>query len=104
MIILIDDDHLIHLGWKLKATKLNLPLQCFSTIEQFLNVEQTIPRSSMIYVDSSLKNNIQGENESRKIYDLGFKNIYLVTGYEPSSFNLNELFWIKKVLPKSPPF
>jgi len=104
MIVLIDDDKLVYLGWKLKANKTGNDLVYFSSIEGFLDKANGIPLTAQIYIDSSLGNNILGELESKKIWTLGYKNIYLTTGFSAVDFDLSQFPWIKEVFGKSPPF
>ena len=104
MIVLIDDDRLVYLSWKLKADKTSTNFLYFSTVEDFLTQTSTIPLTARIYIDSSLSNNSYGELESQKIWDQGYKEIYLATGFSPNDFNLDDYPWIKKVVGKSPPF
>jgi len=103
-IILIDNDKFICIAWKLKARESNVDLHIFNAIDDFLNSATNFSFCDQIYVDSDLGNGIKGEIESRKIYDLGFKNIYIATGHEPSSFDTSKLTWIKEVISKMPPF
>ena len=104
MIVLIDDDSLIYLGWKLKASKLDLTLVYFQTVEEFLLNCDDLSKNCYIYIDSHLKSGIKGEIEAKRIFDKGFNRIYLTTGYSASEFNLNDYPWIIEVLGKSPPF
>lgn len=103
-IVLIDDDKLIGLSWGLKAKKAGVDLLAFTSIEDFLGACAELPRDIDIYVDSSLGNGVKGELESQKIAALGFTNIYLATGYEANSFDLNQYSWVKGVISKTPPF
>jgi hypothetical protein len=44
----------------------------------------------------------KGEEISKKIYEMGFKDIYLATGYEPNAFPA--MPWIKGIIEKEPPW
>ena len=102
MIILIDDDKFIRLSWSLKAKQLKLNFISFETVENFLSASHNISSEDInIYVDSNLGNGIKGEQESKKIFDLGFHNIFLTTGYE--DLNLSPYPWITKIVSKSFP-
>ena len=104
MIILIDDDKLIHIGWKLKASKKSISFTSFFSIEEFMIAASTVDKKAIIYIDSHLKDGIRGEFEAEKIYSLGFKNINLTTGYDEEDFNLDQFPWLIKVVSKNPPF
>lgn len=104
MIVLIDNDRLVYLGWKLRAEKLGEQIIYFTKVDDFLNQASDIPKNTNIYVDSSLDDDIKGECESQKIWESGYLNIFLTTGYQADEFNLKEYPWIKKILGKEPPF
>lgn len=55
-----------------------------------------------IFVDSNLGNSIKGEDLSKIVFELGFKNIYLCTGYQASQFS--DMPWIREVIGKEPYF
>lgn len=80
--ILIDDDSLIHTTWNLHAKNNNIKLRSFYTINQFLEVARLFDNNTKIFLDSNLGNSIKGEIEGKKIFDLGFKNIYIQSGLE----------------------
>jgi signal transduction histidine kinase len=102
--VLIDDDKFIRLSWKNQAKNSNVNLLTFESIDQFLEKTPAIPFDSSIFIDSCLKNGVKGEVEAERIYKIGFKEIFLSTGYNKSDFNLDELPWIKNVVSKAPPF
>lgn len=52
--------------------------------------------------DSNLQNGEKGEEISKTLYDLGFTQLYLATGYQPEKFG--QLPWIKQVVGKAPPW
>lgn len=102
--VLIDDDKLIQLSWTLKAQSKGVDLVCFSSLEDFLRISSNFSFSSKIYIDSNLNNEVKGELVSKELYDIGFKSIYLTTGYQASDFDLEKLYWLKGVISKRPPF
>ncbi len=104
MIILIDDDLLMHMGWKLKASKSNTELRCYQSIQLFIDDSTELPKDILIYVDSDLGNTLKGEIESKALYDIGFTKIYISTGYSPEDFDLKKYPWIKGIINKTPPF
>ncbi len=101
-IILIDDDTLVHMTWNLKAKVAGVQLYTFFTAQSFLDSEKDYDRSCVVYIDGNLGNGKRGEVESKKIFDLGFKEIHLATGEEPDS--INKPTWIGKIQGKTPPF
>jgi len=97
-IVLIDDDDLIHMSWQQEANLKKLNLKSYKTVDDFLNDELNFPKDTTIYIDSNLANNIKGEVESKRIFDLGFKKIILTTGY--SKEDINKPDWIKEIVGK----
>jgi hypothetical protein len=74
----------------------------FKSVDEFLEGSSTLDRSVPIYIDSNLGNGIRGEVEAKRLFDLGFKNIYLATGYEPDKFP--NLPYLSGVVEKEPVF
>jgi len=96
--VLIDDDNLIHMSWQLEAKKNNIELHTYKTIDEFLEKSTEYQKTSKIYIDSNLENDIKGEVESEKIANLGFTELYLATGYAPEDIDKPE--WIKEIVGK----
>jgi signal transduction histidine kinase len=85
--VLIDDDELVHMSWKVSAKKLNKTLRTFYTSEEFLAEANQFDRTNPIYIDSNLKDGVKGEEVAKTIHGLRFDSIYLATGYDASSFD-----------------
>lgn len=100
--ILIDDDELIHITWKLRAHSCGRDLRAFKTVEDFLSEAHSFAEDSPVFIDGNLGNGIRGEVESKKIHDLGFLNISIETGEPPESIQRPD--WIKEVRGKTPPW
>lgn len=100
--VLIDNDKLIRMSWELSAKKENVNLSTFSCVDDFLKKSEEFIHDSIIYIDHELDNNLFGTIEAKKIFDLGFYDIYLATGHSPSEINLPSYF--KGICGKRPPF
>ena len=100
--ILIDDDELIRLTWAQSAKKNNIDLKVYSEPSLFIKESTNFDKNVSIYIDSNLGNGIKGEVVAKEIHDLGFKNIYMSTGYESSHFE--EMTHIRKVISKTAPW
>lgn len=100
--VLIDDDQLLHLAWEDQAQSSNIDLVCFSSSKDFFQNAPSLNRDSIIHIDSSLQEEIPGEQTAKEIYSMGFKEIYLTTGYEENDFP--PMPWIKKIIGKTPPW
>lgn len=99
--IIIDDDLFVHQLWQMYGK--DKKLFFYEDPFLFLQNSQNYDTSSPIYIDSNLKNGIKGEEISKEIFDLGFKDITLCTGHHPSYFT-QEMKWIKKIQGKEPPW
>lgn len=102
MIILIDDDRLIHISWKLRARKVNLEIHCYFSVDDFFQNSAELAKDAQIFIDSDLGKGQKGEILSKEIYDKGFTDISLCTGY--TDLGISEFSWIKRKITKSPPF
>ncbi|MGZ3771080.1 MAG: sensor histidine kinase [Bdellovibrio sp.] len=100
--ILIDDDELVHLSWRMAAKESQKTLLALKTTEDFNTQKMLIDIESNIYIDSNLGNGIKGEDLARQLHAEGFKNLYLATGYEPESFP--PMSFLKGIVGKEPPF
>jgi hypothetical protein len=58
--------------------------------------------STAIYIDSNLGNGEKGEKLASRIYDSGFRNIYIATGDHPDRFS--SLPQIKGIVGREPPW
>lgn len=101
-VILIDDDKLTHISWKIAAKNAGVTFSSFFTVQDFLNSSNQFSPDSAIYIDSDLGPNMKGELLSKNIFDLGFTELYMATGYAGPDFDKPQ--WIKAVLGKKPPF
>jgi signal transduction histidine kinase len=100
--ILIDDDSLVQMSWKMFADINNKKFKHFFNADDFFKAAGSFDVNIPIYVDSNLGNGVKGEEVSQKIYEAGFKNIRLCTGYEASDFEPRP--WIREVVGKDPRF
>lgn len=100
--VLIDDDMLVHMTWKMVAREKGLQVTAVSSREEFMGVCGSLDRSTPVYVDSNLGDGVKGEELAKELHDAGFSNIYLATGYAPETFN--PMPWIKGVVGKEPPW
>lgn len=98
-IILIDDDSLMHMVWNKGLKDHNFT--SFFSIEDFISKASDYPKDALVYIDSDLGNGVRGEIDGKKIFDLGFSNIYIATGY--SADDIKKADWIKEVVGKRPP-
>ncbi|MBL7544085.1 MAG: sensor histidine kinase [Bdellovibrionaceae bacterium] len=100
--ILLDDDRLVHACWEFEAKNRGKKFVSFYTPKDFFEVSSQYDYTSKIYIDSNLGGGLKGEDIGKKAADIGFTNIYLCTGYQPSDFP--PMSWIKGIVGKEPPF
>jgi hypothetical protein len=100
--VLLDDDPLVHMMWKLAAKKAGKSLIAFSKVADLRAQALTLPKSTPIYLDSDLGPEGRGEVIAQELRAQGFTELYLVTGYEPGQFA--HLTWLKGVLGKGAPW
>lgn len=109
-VVLIDDDPLVHMVWRHSARQFGIQLKCFSNPRNFLS-EFRSGRDSWsgrpriyprIYIDSQLNAEDRGEILAKRLYENGFREIFLATGETIS--DLSPYPWIKGVFGKDPPW
>jgi hypothetical protein len=103
--VLIDDDFLVHMTWKMTSDKSGIVLFAFYSENEFLTQIGNIPLSSEIYIDKNLGQGIDGVEVAGRVAKLGFQNIFLATGSDYLIEEIQNQFpFIKGVIGKSPPF
>lgn len=100
--ILIDNDLAIRSAWLFRARLKGLHLKVFSSTHEFKTQMNLYSKELPIYIDSNLDEAIAGEDFGRYLYEKGFKEIILTTGYDPACFA--GMYWISHVAGKEPPF
>ena len=100
--VLIDDDPLARMTWKMAAERAGKKMRAFATAADFLKESDAIDRGTPVYVDAELGNGVKGDAESLRIHELGFGEIFLATGHEPGRFAA--LPHLRGVRGKNPPW
>jgi len=101
MAILLDDDMLVHMNWKLAAKAAGVELKAYKTPEELSAGAENLPKDTPVYIDSDLGNNIKGEDIAIELRDKGFTDITMATGHGADKFA--HLPWLK-VTGKEPPW
>ncbi len=99
--VLLDDDPLVHMNWKLAAKAAGVELKAYKTPEAFAGGIEALPKDTPIYIDSDLGNGVKGENIAIELYTKDFSNLTIATGHDPEEFA--PLPWLK-VTGKEPPW
>ncbi len=105
--ILIDDDELMQMSWKISAKQKGIRFLGFTTVKAFLEAAHSFDYATSIYIDSllgkdDLGNEIRGEEQSKQISEMGFRKIYLATGL--AKIKTEQLLWLAGVRGKEPPW
>ncbi len=99
--VLLDDDALVRMNWKMAARAAGAELESYKTREEFLAAAGTLPRDIPIYIDSELGGGVKGEDIARDLHEKGFADLTMATGHDASKFS--RLPWLK-VSGKEPPW
>lgn len=100
--VLIDDDPLMRMTWKMAASRAGKTFRAFPTLAEFLESAADMDRLTTVYIDADLGEGVNGAQESIRIRQLGFSKIYLATGHPASSFS--GLAHLSGVVGKEPPW
>ena len=100
-VILIDDDNLTHLSWKLASKKTEVNLKTYFSVKEFLENSNSLDRRTPVYIDLELGPDLRGDVLSEDIFNQGFTELYITTGYDPDDIGKPQ--WIKDILVKKPP-
>ena len=84
--VLLDDDMLVHMNWKMAAKAASVELKAYKTPEDFTANIVNLPKDTPIYIDSDLGNDIKGEDIAKELYNNNFTNITMATGHGPEKF------------------
>jgi len=101
MAVLLDDDMLVHMNWKLAAKTAGIELKAYKTPKDFASDIADLSKETPIYIDSELGNDIKGEDIAKDLHEKGFIDITMATGHGADKFT--HLPWLK-VAGKEPPF
>jgi hypothetical protein len=99
--VLIDDDALVHMTWKMAARSAGVKLLTYKNPGDFAGGIETLAKDTPIFIDSELGHDQKGEDIAKTLYEKGFTDISMATGYGPENFA--HLPWLK-VRGKEPPW
>jgi len=100
--VLIDDDSLVHMIWKMAADECGKEILLCANEAEFMTRTNEIGFDTPIYIDQNLESGAKGLEVARRLFERGYSNLYLSTGDEPGA--LGEHAFIKKIVGKSPPW
>ena len=98
--VLLDDDALVQMTWRVAARSKGLSLVGFRSPQKFLAAVDRYSKDTAVYLDSELGEGVRGEDIAKDLHAKGFTNLYLATGHAPEA--LPDMPWIKQVVGKEP--
>lgn len=101
-IVFLDDSESLTDVWKFQADMAGKTIITFNKTDEFMNTIDSYSKNTIFYIDSELDGGYRGEEVTKILYEKGYENIYIATGFEKSDFS--NLFYLKGVVGKSPPF
>ena len=99
--VLVDDHIWIRKGWELSAARAGKRLLTCKSMQEFLAVQPHLDRSTVLFIDSDLCDEIPGEQFAWSMFDAGFTEIYLATGFDADRFT--PMPWLRGIIGKDPP-
>ncbi|OGS07110.1 MAG: hypothetical protein A2270_03855 [Elusimicrobia bacterium RIFOXYA12_FULL_51_18] len=98
--VLLDDDMLVRMNWKLAAKTAGVELKAYKTPKDFASGIADLSKDTAIYIDSELGNDIKGEDIARDLHEKGFTDLTMATGHGADKFT--HLPWLKVTGKESP--
>jgi signal transduction histidine kinase len=99
--VLLDDDPLVHMNWRMAAKAAGAELKTYKTPGELAAATNALPRDIPLYIDSELADGARGEDIAAELHEKGFSDITMATGHGPDKFK--HLPWLK-VAGKEPPW
>src|ERR1700733_14386367 len=91
--VLVDDDELIANIWNLSAKMAGKNIKTFQNVSDFMMAFPLYEKNTMFYIDASLGGDIKGEDVAKILYDQGYHNLFITTGYPKENFS--HVHWVK---------
>lgn len=98
----LEDDYFLRKSWAIDAQKYNLNLLTFSTEMELFKKIDTIPKDAHFYIDQNLGEKTLGVEVAKKLFDKGFKNLFLSSGDD--TIDLSAYPFLKSNFSKEPPW
>lgn len=98
--VLIDDDDLQRMTWEMVFRSKGMDLRHFFSPGEFFDVQEKIDRNTPVFIDYCLGRNSNAQMYVGEIRSLGFKKIFIVSGY--SDLHSSKIEGVMKILGKSP--
>ncbi len=99
-LVLIENEEMHRLTWRLWARKHGFQIQTFSSAEDFLNRARHIEKSVPLFLDFNLDNGKTAQDYIPQLRRLGFDNIILVTSHQDLA--KNKFVGVQAIVGKDP--
>ena len=99
--VFLDNNQMVVDLWELAAQGKGVSFRAFKNAPDFLEFVASSDKDVCIYVDVDLGLELTGVDILKKLYNDGYKNLFLTTGYSNCDFDMD---FIKGVVGKEPPF
>ena len=100
-IVHLDDDPLMRMIWKKEAKNQHIDITSFSNSSDLKKHLGKIDKSTPLYIDQNLGEDVEGIIVAKELAEKGFDNIFISSGYEHEQFQ--DIPFVKKSVGKTPP-
>ncbi len=100
-LILVDDNKLVTDTWTIESKKHGKEIVTFNNKNTLMENIKLFNKSLPVYLDLNLGND-NGIDIAEELYIMGYKNLYITTGYDLSKISKSP--WIIEIISKEPPF
>ncbi len=100
--VFLDNEEILRRGWEVEAKEKGISLLSTDSIQVIKNSLKKFGSYTQFYIDHNLGNKNSGLEVCRWLWSMGFREIFLATGYEPQ--NYRNISYIKSVVGKRPPW
>ncbi len=90
-LVLIDDDDLCRLSWQVKAKNLGKNILLCRNYDELREKINIIPKNIPIFLDSLENERVSGDLITKKLYAMGFINLYYASGFTDEDYNFPEV-------------
>lgn len=101
-LVLIENEEMHRLTWKVWAKRKGLGILTFTSADDFLLRAARLSKSTPIFMDFDLDDNMTAQNYLPKLHKLGFSEIVLVTSHR--DLKKEDFFGTKAIIGKDPEF
>ena len=102
--VLIDDDELVRLMWRLAAESAGQRLLALARGAEFWPQAAFLAPAVPIYIDYNLRTGPSGDQLAHQLATAGFTNIFFQTGCDLPATAIAAKPWLRGVVGKDPPW